>query len=461
MTRALRIGAQAVLPALVLFGAFLATERLVSTSPYQGGLPPQGEETVYPVTASDAAVDTNRATLRAFGTIVAAESAELRVASPGEVVDVHDRLKVGETVEKGAALVTIDPFAYEGALREARAQLAEAVAGREEAAARIAMETSALERAEEQLELATRDLSRARQLVSSGNITEKGVDDRRLLVSQANQTLDQRRYTLKAEEARLDQQIAAVERLESAVESAERALRDTVLTAPFTAIIRDESAAIGQLLGANDVAVSLIGADAVDVRFVLSDQRYGRLLAGGSLIGAPVSVTWRIGDIPLDYEAHITRVGADIASDTGGVDVFARLVTPEGRPVPRPGAFVEVTVPGPVHPGSVRLPATALYGDVVYVITEAARLKAVPVRLLALDDGEVILSGAVETGDAVVTTRLAEVGEGIKVRRVGPPPSPSLADLTPPPPTSLSPAAPVEEAPQRRPRRQETTRERS
>ncbi|WP_108662049.1 efflux RND transporter periplasmic adaptor subunit [Acuticoccus kandeliae] len=460
MKRALRLGAQAILPAAVLFGAFSLTSHLVSGGRTMPAAPPR-TEAVYAVAATNAVVDTNRATLRAFGTIVAAETAELRVASPGEVIAIADGLEVGEIVEAGTALVTIDPFAYEGALREARAQLAEAVAGREEAAARIQMEESAAERAREQLDLAARDLERARALVSSGNITEKGVDDRRLLVSQATQTMEQRRYTLRAEEARHEQQVAAVERLEWLVESAERALQDTVLTAPFNGIVREENAAIGQILGANDMAVSLIGADALDVRFVLSDQRYGRLLAHGSLLGTPISLTWRIGDIPLTYSAVITRVAADIASGTGGVDVFARIEMPEAGAVPRPGAFVEVTVPGPRHPGSVRLPATALYGQSVYVIAEEERLKARPVRLLALDDGEIIVSGPIAPGEAVITTRLAEIGEGIKVRRVDDPSVPSLADLTRArTPEAEAPAIP-NDAPQAHPRRRGPPADRS
>ena len=55
------------------------------------------------------------------------------------------------------------------------------------------------------------------------------------------------------------------------------------------------------------------------------------------------------------------------------VDVFARLDMPSGA-VPRPGAFVEVAVPGRPHAGTARLPAAALYGDHVYVIDDEERL---------------------------------------------------------------------------------------
>lgn len=410
---------QALLPGVVLVVAFLVTASLLSGPSRNGGGRPPRVETVYSVTAADIALGENRATLRAFGEVIAAEAAELRVASPGEVIAVSDNLEVGQRVEQGEALVTIDPFEYRGALRDATAQLAEARARKAEAAARISMEQSALARLEEQLSFAQRDLERAEQLSSSGTITDKAVDDRRLLVSQRQQAFDQGRYTLEAEEARRDQQTATIERLEWLVERAERALTDTVLRAPFDGIVRAENAAIGRLLATNDVAVALIGADALDVRFVLSDQLYGRLRFNEALFGTPVEVIWRVGDIPISYTGTVTRAGADIESARGGVDVFARLDLKD-MPAPRPGAFVEVRMPGITHQGSARIPTAALYDGSVFLIGEDDRLVSVPVNVLALDDGEAIVEGELETGDVVVTTRLAEAGNGIKVRRVDP-----------------------------------------
>ncbi|MEM7694906.1 MAG: efflux transporter periplasmic adaptor subunit [Pseudomonadota bacterium] len=425
IARLLRLGAQGVLPALVLITAFAITSALLS-GPSRQNAQRERTETVYSVTAVDAALATNRATLRAFGEVVAATSADLRVASPGTVIAVHDTLQVGRTVEAGTKLVTIDPFTYEGALRDARAQLAEARARKTEADARIAMEGAMAKSAAEQLTFAQTDLDRAERLSRSGAITERALDDRRLLVSQRQQTLDQRRFTLEAEEARRAQQAAAIDRLEWAVEKAERALADTVLTAPFTGVVRAENAAIGRLLAANDIAVSLIRADALDVRFVLSDQRYGRLLAGNALFETPVDVIWRIGDQPIRYTATITRAGADIEAGRAGVDVFARLAL-DGRPTPRPGAFVEVLVPGLAHEETARIPTAALYDGSVFVIGADERLVAKPITLVAIDDAEAIVRGVAE-GDAVVTTRLAEAGVGVKVRRVDPFASPGATD---------------------------------
>ncbi len=416
-----RLAAQAVLPAIVLYGAWQLTAGLVGGGAPAGTAAPPAE-TVYAVTAVDVAPGLNRATFRAFGEVVAVESAELRIASPGEVIDLADDLAVGELVEAGTALVTVDPFAYEGALREARAQLAESRARLEEAGARVGMQEAAVANAAEQLRVASRDLERAEQLARSGTITEQALDERRLLASERTSALDSARYALAAERARQAQEAAAVDRLDWAEERAERALADTVLRAPFRGIVREENVALGGLLATNDLAVSLVRADALDVRFTLSDARYGQLIADGALVGAAVDVTWRVGDTPLAYSATVRRVGADITADTGGIDVYARLDLPQDRATPRPGAFVEVALPGPPHPASFRVPASALYGGRggahVFVIGEDGRLHERAVAVLATDGGEVILSAPIAAGEEVVTTRLAEAGEGVRVRRV-------------------------------------------
>mgnify|MGYP001791745880 CR=1 FL=1 len=412
------LAAQAVLPAVVLFAAFAITRALVQYEPEGAEFRPRVEQS-FAVTAIDADPKPDRATLRAFGEVVAAESADLRVASPGEVIAIHPDLQVGHVVEAGTALVTIDPFLYAGAVREAEAALAEAKARLSEIDARIALEESALASAGAQLELARTDLIRAQQLAERGATSDRALDDRRLIALQREQATAQSRFTLEAERARRAQQDATVIRLAWQLAKAERALDDTVLVAPFRGIVRAENVAVGRQLQLSDLAVSLIRADARDVRFTLSDQRYGRLLTSGAVEGSKVNVIWRIGDEPLRYSATINRVAADIDRATGGVDIFARLDTSQTEP-PRPGAFVEVEVPGRLFSDAVRVPIAALEGGAVYVIDDENRLDARDVTVLVRDGEEVLVRGAIAAGEAIVTSQPPQAGEGILVRRVNP-----------------------------------------
>lgn len=427
LKRALRLLAQSVLPLVVLLVAYVVTDALITEEPPSLGRKAEEAEVTFAVRAINVSPGPNQVSFRAFGEVVPAGLAELRVASPGEVVDMSESLAVGRIVEEGETLLTIDPFSYEGDVGEARAQLAEARAAKAEVEARIRLEEVALQAAEDQLAFAQRDLGRAQRLSETGTLADRALDERSVLVSERRQARDQRRFTLEAERARLAQNEATIERLEWQVRRAERALEDTKLVAPFRGIVRDENVEVGRLLSVNDLAVSLVRVDALDVAFTLSDQRFGRLLTTGPVEGRQVSVTWRIGDTPLVFDATIQRAAADISADTGGVRLYARFPVPEQGPVPRPGAFVEVRVPGPVHEGTVRLPATALYGNDVYVIGPAERLQRRDAALMVRDGDEVIVRGP-QDGDAVVTTRLAEAGEGIKVNRVDEDPTVALPE---------------------------------
>jgi multidrug efflux pump subunit AcrA (membrane-fusion protein) len=131
-----------------------------------------------------------------------------------------------------------------------------------------------------------------------------------------------------------------------------------------------------------------------------------------------VTVTWKVGERELDYQAQIARVGAEITSTTGGVDIYA--VLEDGvRPELRPGAFVSVRVPDREYAGVYVVPESALYGaNMLYVIVDS-RLAERRIELLGYDGSHLIFRSAGEPlladGDRVVTTQLREAGVGVKV----------------------------------------------
>jgi RND family efflux transporter MFP subunit len=358
--------------------------------------------------------------LRLYGQTVAGRKVELRSLVAGEIVAVSDNLREGAPVQAGEVLLEIDQFDYQGALEEARANLAEAEAKLGESAARIASERDALARASEQLELARRDLERARELRGRGTLSERAVDDRVLVVSQREQAVEQRTNNLRIEEAREQQQRAANARLEWRVRQAERNLADTKLTAPFDAYVQGVAAQVGRTLNANDVIATLLDRTWIEVRFSLSDQQFGRILEGdGDIVGRPVSVNWRIGSEPVTYAGTIERIAPQIASESGGVDVYARLRGNSHLAALRSGAFVEVEIPDRVYRGVARLPDTAIYGtDRIYVINDG-RLAARQVDVVGYDGADVLVRGELTDGERVIVSRISEAGEGLLVEEVG------------------------------------------
>lgn len=414
VTRAVGFVAKTVLPILILVGAVAVTQWMVSTRPEVMRRPPQ--ETAVPVETVEVRRAQNAPVLKVYGEIVSAARVELRALVGGEVVSVHPNLEVGGLVREGDVLLTVDEFAYEGALTAARANLAEVRAQLAAAEARVALRQSAISQAETQLQLAERDLDRAQRLVERNAVSEQALDERTLIVSQRRQALDQLTNEIKIETAGIEQQRAAIDRLEWRVREAERNLDDAALTAPFDGIVVSENVEVGRKVVESDVAVTLDRVDAVDAEFTLSDTQYGALVGeGDALVGREIEVIWQIGDVRRTYEATINRVGAEITAARGGIQVYARIAPSADAALPRPGAFVEIRLPGRSFPSSVRLASDVVYGgDTVFVVRES-RLEPRAVTVLARDGAEVIVDGGLVAGEHVLVTRIPGAGEGLLV----------------------------------------------
>ncbi len=410
-----RAAAQIGLMLAVLVGSYVAMSLLIASAPERPAR--EFRPTVFTVESVIAQPQSNRPELQLFGEVQAAQYVELRPLVNGEVVAVHPDLDAGSHVAKGDVLVEIDPFNYRGALVEARANLAQARATLAETEARIAAEKDQLNASEMQLTLAQSDLSRAESLGSSGTLTQKQIEDRRLILSQRQQAVSLRRYNLVIEDARREQQIASIDSLTWKVQQAERNLENTVLEAPFTGVVNSATAEIGRYVNSTDLVASLYNDEALEVRFTLTDAQYGRISTDTDpLIGRPVTIAWVVGATTLTYGGEIDRIGAEVASQRGGVEVVASI-DPAGSNVHlRPGAFVEIDVPDRTYVESFRIPETAVYdGTSVYVIDDG-RLVRRQVEVAAYDGEDVIIAAGLNPGDEVMTTHLTQADEGIRVR---------------------------------------------
>ncbi|MEM9332959.1 MAG: efflux RND transporter periplasmic adaptor subunit, partial [Pseudomonadota bacterium] len=356
--------------------------------------------------------------LTVYGEVQASREVDLRSLVAGKVIWVNPDLKVGARVEQGTELFKIDPFSFETAMASAKSNQNETLARITENEARIRIEESRIARTKDQLALAENDLERISSLKDRGTATDKQVEDRALIVSQRNQTLEQSELNLVAEKARLEQLKAILTRYEWSIAQAQRDLKDTVFTAPSTGIVSAKNVAVGRLLGVNDMAVSMYESDRLEVHATLTDQRFGRIQSDDDgVIGRPVEVIWDVGGEEFRFNAKIERITAQIESNRGGVEVIAVIADPVSKSPLRPGAFVELIVPDKKFSNHYRIPETALYGnDTVYVIREGI-LESRRVLVHAFSEEFAIISGDLIDGEEVLTTRIAEISDGIRVKK--------------------------------------------
>jgi len=406
---------QFALMALVLGGAWVAMDRLAASK--RERTPRAFTPLVYTVETKIAERADNRPDIRLYGQVDTGRNVDLRTAVSGDVVEINSDLVAGLRVTKGTVLLRIDPFAYEGALVEARANLASVRAAIAEIDARLASEREQLEAADAQLELGRADLERALSLAGSGALTDKEVDARRLILSQREQASSQRRNNILIAEAQRIQQEANAERLEWKIREAQRRLEDTALIAPFDGIISDETVETGSSVNANEVVASIYDDTALDVKFTLTNAQYGRMATDADpLVGRKVELSWSVGGTNYLWPAIIDRIGARVTAERGGVEVYARIGEAENPVRLRPGAFVSLTVPDRIWPQTFRLPETALRNsDHIFLVVDG-KLERRDVRLIAWDGEDAILDGDLKDGDTVLVTRLTEASEGVTVR---------------------------------------------
>lgn len=366
------------LPILLVVGTALIVALLIETRPRLE--PVQKPERVWPVDVIEARYQTVQPELNLFGEIVAGRRSELLALVGGRIVEVGPNFREGGIVKQGELLVQIDPFQYEMDLADQRSQLKEA---------------------EVRLEMLRRDHERAKELFAEKNVSEQFRD---------TAELDMR------------QQEAIVEQREIAVEQAARDLADSRLVAPFNGVVSDVNANLGKQIsgfGADKVA-DLIDTSELEVRFSLSNAQYGRLLdSEAPVVGQPVGVCWQVGNEELNYSGTIERVGAEIASTTGGVDAYAVIDTAGEQVNLRPGAFVSVSMLDKKFDEVLEAPESALYGeDIVYVI-EDGRLSERRIDIHGYAGNNILFTalGAtpIEDGDLIVTTQIREGGAGARV----------------------------------------------
>ncbi len=408
-----------LVPLIILALAGAGTYWLIVTKPQAA--PQAAEEKVWTLTAQTIERIAITPNVEIYGEIVAGSSVTLRPLVPGRVDAIGAALVDGAVIRKGDLLVSIDPFDYEAALKEAEADLEERRAKLIETEADLRGERQQIGNEENQVALRDRDFKRRADLRARGTGNQKAVDDAELALNDAKEQLIQRRQMVQRLQAQVRQQTAQIQRAEVGVERANRDLAETDLVAPYDGFILETDAAVGRIMSTNDPVARIIDSETLEARFQLTDSDYARLLGSGEgVLGRPAKILWRIGEQALPFEAHITRIGAQIDAAAGGIFVYARLDDVQPDILLRPGAFVQVVIPDRDYSDVIRLPANALEGGkAVYQIDGDGRLARIPVTIVRRLGGEVLVrpdqSEDLPEGSQVVINRFPEIGPGIKV----------------------------------------------
>jgi len=353
-----------------------------------------------------------------YGEIVTSHRVAVHIPVPGRLIHVSPALRTGSILKEGELLAAVDEFPYQAALEEAQATLAEIQAKQKEISAQIIQEEHALEQAQRQLEPARNELKRMQKLFKSRTVSQKALDEAAVLVSQRESALQQRQSNIKINRARLQQQQAVEKRQKWVLQRANRALEDSRFVAPFDSHVLSVNAETGQYVTSSSKLATLAASGDIEVRFTLSEDQYGDLLAAEETIsGLPVHFIWHSGHLQLTFNGKVKRMAAEVNEESGAIILYAGLGEDEALKSKLPiGSFVDVVLSGHSTDHVARIPESALYDQNHVFLIEEGKLVPRQVEPLTWKNGEVLIASGLNESEQILANHLPNAKPGMKVK---------------------------------------------
>lgn len=325
--------------------------------------------------------------IRASGELKALSHAEIAAEIEGRITGIP--IEEGLEAAAGAIVIEIDPARRALERDAARANLARAKAT-------LARERSAAERVRE---LGKQRIASAEQLEEA---------ETKLLMARAE--FDARRAELA---------------------SAERALADASVSAPFAGHVSRRDVQLGQFVQKGEPLFELVALDPLEVEFSVPERDANRVRNG-----QPVSV--EVGPLPdRRFPATVTFVSPTVDPQTRTLRLRARLENADG--VLRPGLFARVDLGVARREGVTMVPEQSIVqratGASVFKVLPDARVERIAVETGIAREGWVEVSGGVAPGERIVERGPGRLADGAVVRIVdgaGTPEAPALAGAAEP-----------------------------
>jgi len=308
----------------------------------------------------------------------------------GKVFFISEALVNGGQFRKGDTLLRIDPADYRLAVTLAQAKVKDS-----ESKLRLAEEESAAAREEWRLLHAEDPYKRNEP-----------------------PTLVLKEPQLAAAKAKL-----AADRAD--LKKAQLDLERTELKAPFHGRVGEETVDLGQYVSPGQSLAQLYSTEAAEIVVPLEDKYLSwfhvpGFTPGNSKKGSPATVKATIAGRERTWSGRVVRAEGKLDERTRMINVVVRVDDPYAtKPPLAVGLFVTVEIMGDTLPQATVIPRSALHQeDVVWVVDNHNRLHFRRVEVAARQHDEVIVKNGLKNGDAVVTSPLQVVTNGMAVSPV-------------------------------------------
>lgn len=388
------------------------------------------------VTTTPALVKPIPTYFEATGNLASDATTDVAPAVAGKIAQVN--FDVGSYVEKGSVLVRLDDRDARIRLEQAQAQLEQqrkavdqAVAGLRQAQVRLGVrdgevfniETfSQVKSTKANLDLAEKEYQRAQKLVDSGDVSRSILDQRRASRDALLGQLDEARSNaavavraINSAEAQVASAKTAVSTAETQIEQARKALADTVIYAPISGFISERVSDVGEYISPNtpnSKVATIVRTSTLRMKIDVPEAAVGKVSAGQSISLQTSAYPDR------SFAGTVVRMSPSVNATARTLTVEAEVANGEG--LLKPGQFATVRITQSKPESAVMIPASAVRteGDVsrVFVVKDGAAHEHL-VQLGLLENGLIQVKTGVAEGDAVATSNVNALFDGVLVRQ--------------------------------------------
>jgi len=340
------------------------------------------------------------------GTLEGQQEVSLSSQVSGRVTHIYADL--GDRVDRGKALVELDPLEYQLAVNRQVAALGQVLArlgvGAENDPLPDPEATSSVVRAEAEREEARLQHDRSKALYEKGVVSRQVFDlaESRYRVAQAN-------YITAVEEVRNLK--AQVLNLRAQLELARKNLSDTRVPAPFAGTVTRRQVEVGQYVRDQTPLLTIASTNPLKLRATVPELWFPHVRAGAA-------VAIRVDAYPQEsFAGTVTRIGLSIDPQSRTFPIEARIDNAAGKL--RPGLFARALLETARKDSILLAPARAVisfYGVLkVYGVEDGIiQEKVVKVGDRIGDDLEI--TEGLAAGSRIATTELSRIRQGTRVR---------------------------------------------
>jgi RND family efflux transporter MFP subunit len=345
--------------------------------------------------------------VESVGTLYPFDETIVSAEVEGKIDDV--KADMGDLVKKDQVLVHISE-------EEARYMLDQNIAQLNQSLERLGLkndkdqvkdirETPEVRRAAAELLEAEKRYSRTRQLVDQSIASKSDLDQ-----TSARYNAAQANYDAVTNQTR--NLIREVERFKAVVDLQRKKLRDTTVRAPFDGHIKDRQVTLGQYVRPNTPLYTLVKTDPIRLRLEVPERM------------APWVKNGQIAEVQVEafeqrmFQGKVWRI-APMVDQTKRTFIVEALIE-NGNGELKPGSYARARLPTTKSERIKLVPARSviyvLGSNKIYVVQAGGVVNARDVKIGDRFGQDIEILEGVNEGEAVATTQLQRLDEGVKVR---------------------------------------------